>query len=226
VLRVDRILDDAAVKLPAVRMHVLVKIRNGSCGAVSLLTDAQVTLASRWWQHRRHVPVVGEEKHPEREPVSRHLLASVYAVICHHLDTAAWVKLVCSRGLHLQRFGLPASVAPSIFRDKNRRCIGKSQSKTTWCRAQRTPHLIREATVVLLDLGLHAGVYLAVPAPIRQVGDEVGDPERMSQGHRVRVSGNGVVDASSGLLAAPVCVGGGLAAAVASQYFLRSTDVT
>jgi hypothetical protein len=40
--------------------------------------------------------------------------------------------------------GLPASVAPSLFRNKNRRRTVKSQSKTAGsqgCRAQRTPHL-------------------------------------------------------------------------------------
>jgi hypothetical protein len=35
---------------------------------------------------------------------------------------------------------LPASVAPSIFRNKNRRRTGKYQSKQQGCRAQRTPH--------------------------------------------------------------------------------------
>jgi hypothetical protein len=52
---------------------------------------------------------------------------------------------------------LPASVAPSIFRDKNRRRIGEIPVTTTGCTAQRTPHL-------LSLLRCHRGILPAIVA--------------------------------------------------------------
>eukprot|EP01047_Picozoa_sp_COSAG01_P049146 COSAG01_NODE_4844_length_4689_cov_17.318954_5_plen_303_part_00 len=80
--------------------------------------------------------------HVSQRPDARFVLGP----LCRLVDGAA---VICGRRcLHVVAPCLPSweaailsrAVAPSIFRDKNRRFLGKSQSKTTGCRAQRTPH--------------------------------------------------------------------------------------